>query len=417
MLSLKYIFLVFLYFLKLLYVLFAMKKRSKKIAIKGTFANALGRPRKNNFNALRFKQLYNFVHQEFKLSDNALSKRMIECSSEYSLGNVKGWLSFMKKGNFASTSPLKLWLLAKALCCEKYQDSCFSLMEITQIIVTKLHASVSRNFLDRGSATDDDFALDGYNFFSSLLSYDSERGNVKYFLRYLDLDDICIDFAELLTYSGNAYNIDEDDDYREVSIDNIREILIFYGLDKVDNPSFLFTRERTNALRRSLHDTCFPVKPGDDEKIELAIMILLLWLSWSFHLDYDEPTWINARELDDEQKLVDILTMFEGKPLATLAYGLYEAKCFDALRDLYDKIRPKKDKKIRTLRLVGTIPPELWNRLGTKVLPKLKAGSKLQIGMNFKVSVKADAASSIKSELNQILDDLGLTGKVVIEES
>ncbi|MBC7336796.1 MAG: AAA family ATPase, partial [Clostridia bacterium] len=28
-----------------------------------------------------------------------------------------------------------------------------------------------------------------------------------------------------------------------------------------------------------------------------------------------------------------------------------------------------------TLRLVGTVPPELWNRLGTKILPKLRSGA------------------------------------------
>lgn len=72
---------------------------------------------------------------------------------------------------------------------------------------------------------------------------------------------------------------------------------------------------------------------------------------------------------------------------------------------------------IKTLRLVGTIPPELWNRLGTKVLPKLRTGTELQIGVNFKVSLKADAARSVRDELNQILDDLGLTGKVIIEEA
>ena len=37
----------------------------------------------------------------------------------------------------------------------------------------------------------------------------------------------------------------------------------------------------------------------------------------------------------------------------------------------------------RTLRLVGTIPPEVWNRLGTKILPKLRSGSDLKIGLDF----------------------------------
>jgi hypothetical protein len=68
------------------------------------------------------------------------------------------------------------------------------------------------------------------------------------------------------------------------------------------------------------------------------------------------------------------------------------------------------------LKLSGEIPPELWNRLGTKILPKLRSGAELHVGVDFRVSLKADLASSMKSELHQILDDLGLTGKVFIEE-
>ncbi|RJO61275.1 ATP-binding protein [candidate division WS5 bacterium] len=69
-----------------------------------------------------------------------------------------------------------------------------------------------------------------------------------------------------------------------------------------------------------------------------------------------------------------------------------------------------------TLRLVGTIPPELWNRLGTKILPKLRSGEKLSIGIDFRVSMKKDTARNITAELNQIIDDLGLLDKVEIEE-
>jgi hypothetical protein len=73
--------------------------------------------------------------------------------------------------------------------------------------------------------------------------------------------------------------------------------------------------------------------------------------------------------------------------------------------------------KTCTLRLAGTIPPELWNRLGTKILPKLRSGKELQVGIDFQVSLKADQALSMKSDISQILDDLGLSGRVRIEES
>ena len=69
----------------------------------------------------------------------------------------------------------------------------------------------------------------------------------------------------------------------------------------------------------------------------------------------------------------------------------------------------------RTLRLVGTVPPEIWNRLGTKIIPKLKSGSDLKIDVDFSVTINADSARSIESELRQALDDLGLSGKIKIE--
>jgi transposase len=69
-----------------------------------------------------------------------------------------------------------------------------------------------------------------------------------------------------------------------------------------------------------------------------------------------------------------------------------------------------------TLRLVGTIPPEVWNRLGTKVIPKLKAGADLSVGVEFSVSFNADIVSSTVAELRQILNDLGLEDRLKIKQ-
>lgn len=70
----------------------------------------------------------------------------------------------------------------------------------------------------------------------------------------------------------------------------------------------------------------------------------------------------------------------------------------------------------RTIRLVGAVPPELWNRLGTKILPKLRSGSDLKVGVDFSVTVRGDAAGGLTADLRQILADLGLTERVRIEE-
>jgi hypothetical protein len=49
----------------------------------------------------------------------------------------------------------------------------------------------------------------------------------------------------------------------------------------------------------------------------------------------------------------------------------------------------------KTIRLSGSVPPELWNRLGTRVLPKLKAGKNLKIGIDFSVTVEASKADDL----------------------
>lgn len=69
----------------------------------------------------------------------------------------------------------------------------------------------------------------------------------------------------------------------------------------------------------------------------------------------------------------------------------------------------------KTYRIVGQIPPEVWNRLGTKILPKLRTGTELKIGIDLSVTVESDAARAFESDIRQILDDLGLAGKVQLE--
>jgi hypothetical protein len=76
---------------------------------------------------------------------------------------------------------------------------------------------------------------------------------------------------------------------------------------------------------------------------------------------------------------------------------------------------PAPGAQTKTLHLVGTVPPEIWNRLGTKIIPKLKSGSDLKIGVDFSVTVNAESARNIESDLRQILEDLGLKGKINIE--
>jgi hypothetical protein len=77
---------------------------------------------------------------------------------------------------------------------------------------------------------------------------------------------------------------------------------------------------------------------------------------------------------------------------------------------------PRPEPGSRTIRVAGVVPPELWNRFGTKILPKLRSGDKLSVGVDFRVTLKSNTAENIKSELNQIIEDLGLWDEIEIEE-
>jgi len=69
----------------------------------------------------------------------------------------------------------------------------------------------------------------------------------------------------------------------------------------------------------------------------------------------------------------------------------------------------------KTIRLIGNIPPEVWNRLGTKVIPKLRMGKDVAIEVKFSTTVDQTLSKNLESELIQLLQDLGMGEKFRIE--
>lgn len=68
------------------------------------------------------------------------------------------------------------------------------------------------------------------------------------------------------------------------------------------------------------------------------------------------------------------------------------------------------------LRVKGAVPPELWNRFGSKIIPKLRSAEQLQARVELTVEVEGAALPSLETEIQQILSDLDLIGKVVVEK-
>jgi hypothetical protein len=66
--------------------------------------------------------------------------------------------------------------------------------------------------------------------------------------------------------------------------------------------------------------------------------------------------------------------------------------------------------------VVGTVPLEVWNRLGTKLLPKLRVGRELRLGLDLSVTVDSNASTGLTDELREVIQDLGVAKTLNIEE-
>jgi len=74
--------------------------------------------------------------------------------------------------------------------------------------------------------------------------------------------------------------------------------------------------------------------------------------------------------------------------------------------------QPRGEQVLR-LSLRGNIPPEQWNKLGTKLLPKLRtAGQELSLGLDASFTLRAQDLQHVEAEIRQALRDLGLDALV-----
>ena len=67
-----------------------------------------------------------------------------------------------------------------------------------------------------------------------------------------------------------------------------------------------------------------------------------------------------------------------------------------------------------TLRLTGSLPPDLWNRVGYVLVPKMRGGD-LTLSVEFAVSVDAASAAALEADLRVALADLGIADAVRVD--
>jgi hypothetical protein len=63
----------------------------------------------------------------------------------------------------------------------------------------------------------------------------------------------------------------------------------------------------------------------------------------------------------------------------------------------------------------GNVPPEQWNRLGTRLIPKMRAAGTLTAAIRLEAEVDPVRTTALSTELQQIIDEIGLSGSVRVE--
>jgi hypothetical protein len=67
------------------------------------------------------------------------------------------------------------------------------------------------------------------------------------------------------------------------------------------------------------------------------------------------------------------------------------------------------------VRLSGEVPPEQWNKVGIKLIPKLRSTNGLHIEVAMSGNVDGKSAANFVEDVNQAINDLGLQAKLNIK--
>ena len=65
--------------------------------------------------------------------------------------------------------------------------------------------------------------------------------------------------------------------------------------------------------------------------------------------------------------------------------------------------------------VAGSIPPEQWNRLGTRLIPKMRAAGTVTATIRLEIEIDQTKAATLSADLRQIVDETGLTGAIRVE--
>jgi hypothetical protein len=145
-----------------------------------------------------------------------------------------------------------------------------------------------------------------------------------------------------------------------------------------------------------------------------------VWVREMLPLDeiaLDSDVYLLLQRTAEAHKTARALTVVEPQtePSSTAEEGTGGTPLFQPQPQITETPESGAVPKSRSVRIYGEIPTEVWQRLGRTLIPKLKSGTSLHVGLEISLTLDSDGASGLRYEIEQILQDLKLEGKVKVE--
>jgi len=192
-------------------------------------------------------------------------------------------------------------------------------------------------------------------------------------------------------------------------LDGLRKSFVDGSLIRLKDPDKTLRRKLPELIARGEFGLGAGVRDGDYTR---------MWHAES--VDPDEITFESDVFLLTRDKASALRQKPEGeprrgpKPAGDCRPGLFPPSEIGAGAAPGDP--PSSPSAKKTIRLTGAVPSEVWNKLGTRVIPKLRAGGDVTANISLSATVESKAADGLCDELRQILKELNIADRIKISD-
>ncbi|MGH7932891.1 MAG: DUF499 domain-containing protein [Candidatus Binataceae bacterium] len=189
---------------------------------------------------------------------------------------------------------------------------------------------------------------------------------------------------------------------------SLRQALLDGSLDRVINPDEYLRRKIPGFVANGDFGLASGTQPGGG--------FIRVWFGEPLSADevsFDADVYLLKRDRAKALRLGGGMAT-DGVPIAGVATDSDQPRPM-AVALIDESVGGASEPRTRTLLMSGSIPPESWNKVGIRLIPKLRSAAQPNLGVSFSLEIDAADAGHLLRELQQVLADLGLADQIALQ--